>query len=131
MLLVPGLLVALGCGSTGESAQSTGSTGSLDEACEGYQLGDPCIDDANFTQCQEMAAQCPGAVAVMESCPLQFSCEGGGGGGTAGGDTADCDYDLADPCINEENLAQCQEMAAQCPGAVAVLESCPMQFSCN
>lgn len=45
-----------------------------DEACEGYSLGDSCIDESNFAQCQEMAAQCPDQVQVMESCPLQFAC---------------------------------------------------------
>ena len=43
---------------------------------------------------------------------------------------ADCDYSLDDACITAENLAQCEDMSAQCPGQVAVMESCPLQFGC-
>lgn len=43
-------------------------------SCEGYAIGDACITEDNFAQCQEMAAACPGEVLAMESCPLQFAC---------------------------------------------------------
>lgn len=52
---------------------------------------------------------------------------------TAGGDTAaaSCEgYAPTDGCMNEDNFAQCQQMAAQCPGQVQVMESCPLQFGC-
>ena len=45
--------------------------------------------------------------------------------------SADRDYAVGDACITAENLAQCEEMSAQCPGRVAVMESCPLQFSCS
>lgn len=44
--------------------------------------------------------------------------------------SADCDYTLDDPCITADNLQQCEDMAAQCPGQVLVMESCPLQFGC-
>ncbi len=43
----------------------------------------------------------------------------------------DCDYSLDDACITTENLTQCEEMSAQCPGQVTVMESCPLQFGCS
>jgi len=55
------------------------------------------------------------------------------GGDTAGGDTAaaSCEgYAPTDGCMNEDNFAQCQQMAAHCPGQVQVMESCPLQFGC-
>ena len=35
-----------------------------------------------------------------------------------------------DACTTDENLAQCREMEARCPGQVMVRESCPVQFAC-
>lgn len=65
------------------------------------------------------------------------------GDATAPGDTAPADGAEPDasaggcgdrsptePCMNDENFAQCQEMEAKCPGEVLVLESCPLQFAC-
>ena len=52
--------------------ESSGEGGG--ESCAGYSLGDACITEDNFAQCQEMEAQCPGEVVAMESCPLQFAC---------------------------------------------------------
>lgn len=34
-------------------------------------------------------------------------------------------------CMNEENHAQCLEIAAACKGEILQLESCPLQFSCS
>ena len=34
------------------------------------------------------------------------------------------------PCMNAENHAQCQQLAASCDGEILQLESCPLQFSC-
>lgn len=39
-------------------------------------------------------------------------------------------FSLGDACTTEENLAQCRQMEARCPGQVSVLESCPVQFAC-
>lgn len=65
-----------GCASSASprdgQATAEGSTGS--EACEGYSVTDPCMNEDNFAQCQQRAAACPGAVRVLESCPLQFRC---------------------------------------------------------
>jgi hypothetical protein len=43
--------------------------------CEGYTTDDACITQENLAQCEEMAAECPNGVVVLESCPLQFACE--------------------------------------------------------
>ncbi|MBW2522932.1 MAG: hypothetical protein JRI23_02090 [Deltaproteobacteria bacterium] len=34
-------------------------------------------------------------------------------------------------CMNEDNHAQCRQVAASCAGEVLQLESCPLQFSCS
>lgn len=53
----------------------TGSSDSTTAApCNGHNLGDSCVDEAAFAQCQEMVAQCPGVVREAETCPIQFSC---------------------------------------------------------
>ncbi|MFT5358293.1 MAG: hypothetical protein ACI9KE_005531 [Polyangiales bacterium] len=41
-----------------------------------YTLEDSCIDEAALAACQAASAECPGQVNVMESCPLQFGCDG-------------------------------------------------------
>lgn len=33
-------------------------------------------------------------------------------------------------CMNEDNLADCEEANEACPGEVLVMESCPLQFGC-
>lgn len=33
--------------------------------------------------------------------------------------------------MNEENHAQCVELASTCAGEIIQLESCPLQFSCS
>lgn len=132
-------LALTACGSSSDEPTSSGSTGgdepvSSGETCEGYSMGDACVDDANFAQCQDMAAQCPGEVQVMESCPLQFSCPSGGespGGDEPVASPEQCNGHTADEdCMGEEAFAQCQEMEAQCPGEIVEAESCPLQFSC-
>jgi rhodanese-related sulfurtransferase len=56
-------------------AMSNWETGASDgESCAGYSLGDACITEDNFAQCQEMEQRCPGEVLALESCPLQFAC---------------------------------------------------------
>jgi hypothetical protein len=44
------------------------------DRCEGYGPNDSCMNEDNFRECQRAAAECPGAVLVLESCPLQFRC---------------------------------------------------------
>ena len=41
-----------------------------------------------------------------------------------------CEYTLEDPCMTADNLEQCEDASAQCPGMVMVMESCPLQFGC-
>jgi hypothetical protein len=36
-----------------------------------------------------------------------------------------------DSCMNEDNHAQCLEIAASCDGEILQLESCPLQFACS
>lgn len=56
-------------GSTGPGQHDPGAHGD----CQ-YTLDDGCIDEAALEACHAVSAECPGAVQVMESCPLQFSC---------------------------------------------------------
>lgn len=65
--------------STGDEAPPAAETPAEEtpaaaETCEGYAPTDGCMNETAFAQCQEMAAQCPGEVQVMESCPYQFGC---------------------------------------------------------
>jgi hypothetical protein len=34
-------------------------------------------------------------------------------------------------CMDEGNLAECEDANEECPGEVLVLESCPLQFACS
>ena len=34
-----------------------------------------CLDEENRQRCLEVEKNCPGQVLILESCPLQFSCE--------------------------------------------------------
>lgn len=52
----------------------TGDVMPAEGSCEGYSEGDACITSENLAQCEQMSAQCPGEMQVMESCPLQFAC---------------------------------------------------------
>ena len=36
-----------------------------------------------------------------------------------------------DACMNEDNYADCLEVEANCSGSLLILESCPLQFSCD
>lgn len=36
-----------------------------------------------------------------------------------------------DPCMNEDNYADCLQVAADCDAPVMHLESCPLQFACS
>lgn len=76
------VLFLAACG--GAQTQSSG----VDDDCP--SIDDACMDEAALAACEARAAECPGQVVVMESCPLQFSCEGG--------DAAD---DSADDAIGE------------------------------
>lgn len=57
-----------------EPTDTAGDDAPPAERCEGYAPTDGCMNEDNFAECQRVAAQCPGAVQVMESCPLQFGC---------------------------------------------------------
>lgn len=71
MLSLTLALTACGASSTPPD-DATSDTQS--DVCEGHRVTDACMNADNFRQCQEMAAQCPGEVQVLESCPLQFAC---------------------------------------------------------
>lgn len=73
MIFVLGML--LGCGGTTPEPQSGGNGGGdAGESCAGHRATDACMNDDNFAACQQREAECPGAVLVLESCPLQFRC---------------------------------------------------------
>jgi len=128
-------LTLLGCGGAQGPSSSTGNANS---DCP-YTVGDSCVDENAMAACEAAAAECPGAVQTLETCPLQFSCGAAGDGDTSVGNDGDtsvsndqaCEgYNLGDACITEDNFAQCQAMSAQCPGEVVAMESCPLQFAC-
>lgn len=142
LLFVATAASLMACGGSATESETPEASGG---DCS-YSTSDTCMSDEALTQCQSMAAQCPGQVQMMETCPAQFSCPGEGAGPdgdvsvssggedgdtSVGSDAAACEgYSPGDSCIDESNFAQCQEMAAQCPGEVLVMESCPLQFAC-
>jgi hypothetical protein len=134
------------CGGSQSASDTTAEPSAGD--CS-YGESDPCVTSDALAQCRAMAARCPGRILALESCPLQFACPGeaGADGDTSasspapsaaedpnasvGNEPEPCEgYRLGESCINETNFAQCQQMAARCPGQVQVAESCPLQFSC-
>ena len=62
-----------------EADSSGGSSGAQAQAssCGPYALGQACITDTNLAQCQRCVERYGNAdrLVVMESCPLQFSCD--------------------------------------------------------
>lgn len=69
IIIVTLLVLTMGCGAGTPSANTASRTD-----CDAYRAGDACVTDENVAQCRALAAQCPGQVRVMESCPLQFAC---------------------------------------------------------
>lgn len=75
-------------------------------------------------------------LAIVTPALFLLACGGGAAppqNGSSGGDAPpeSCGgYSLGQACVTEENLAQCREMEARCPGRVLVRESCPLQFAC-
>ena len=71
---------------------------------------------------------------------LLAACGGGASDETTSNDTTGSEdpgedqvcegYSPTDACMSDDNFAQCQQMASQCPGEVQAMESCPLQFSC-
>jgi hypothetical protein len=131
------LVIACGGGQT----TPTTSEGSEGRTCADLGLDDPEL----LAQCEAREVECPGQVTMAETAPPQFGCPPGPSSPTSSNpdksvsspdtpnaSTDACEgYSLGDACVNEENLAQCHAMAAQCPGNVQVLESCPLQFACS
>ena len=70
ILLLSFLPLLAACGATNTPSEDS----STDDGCAGYHAGDACVTDENLAQCREREAECPGAVVVLESCPLQFAC---------------------------------------------------------
>jgi len=57
--------------------EMTSTSASTEPGCDPQGL---CMNEDNARQCRSMVSQCGSKVVVMESCPLQFGCPGGGGG---------------------------------------------------
>ncbi len=57
-----------------ESSDDAADAPAPDTCLGQYRVDSPCMNEDNFAACQAAEAECPGWVAVMESCPLQFRC---------------------------------------------------------
>ena len=130
-------LLLAACGSPATLDQPVGGAAGdempAENSCEGYSEGDACITAENLAQCERMAAECPGEMQVLESCPLQFACPGEALNDAEQAPSSEfmCEgRTVEDDCMDAAALASCQEMQARCPGAVMTAESCPLQFSC-
>ncbi len=139
-LLALAAVALVGCGGGQKAPDAPAGAGS---SCADFGLTEPEVQ----SECQAVEAECPGQVQMLETDPPQFACgsgtdapappsaddsvspDTGDGFGGAASDTCE-GYRLGDDCIHEDNFAECQKMAAQCPGEVQVLESCPLQFTC-
>lgn len=127
----------LACGSSDEPASSSSSTGDEQEGpCP--TAFDECYDADSRAECLAVSETCPEEnIVVLESCPVQYACDEpsvapADGDDVASDDAATCaGLSATDSCMNEENFAACQAAEAQCPGSVAVMESCPLQFACQ
>eukprot|EP00586_Coscinodiscus_wailesii_P014752 CAMPEP_0172498666 /NCGR_PEP_ID=MMETSP1066-20121228/115529_1 /TAXON_ID=671091 /ORGANISM="Coscinodiscus wailesii, Strain CCMP2513" /LENGTH=125 /DNA_ID=CAMNT_0013272043 /DNA_START=133 /DNA_END=510 /DNA_ORIENTATION=+ len=100
-----------------------------------------CMNEDNYLHCKGLlSAGCPeDRISVLESCPLQFRC------------SVPLPPNLSDraelvkvvavesvcmtpesPCMNEENYESCMDLLKTCPEEnIRVLESCPVQFTCQ
>ncbi len=112
--------VVAACGGT---QSNPGAEGPSESSCAGFEL-----EGSDLESCQAVEVDCPGAVRMMETSPPQFACANDD---SSAADAPPCEgYTLGDSCVDDAAFAQCQEVAAQCPGEVQVMESCPLQFAC-
>lgn len=130
------LLLLVACGSSAEPGSSD-STGGEEGPCPS-ELSE-CYDADSRAECLEVARTCAAEnIVQLESCPVQYACDepsvapadGDEPVASDSGDTC-AGYSVTDSCMNEENFAECQAAEAECPGSVAVMESCPLQFACE
>ncbi len=131
------VLALLACGSSDEATTSSSTGGEQEGPCPSDF--DECYDADSRAECLSVAETCPEEnIVVLESCPVQYACDepsvapadGDEPVASDNGDTC-AGYSVTDSCMNEENFAACQAAEAQCPGSVAVMESCPLQFACE
>ncbi len=78
LLLLTALLLTAACTSAPnpsipETPNAPGAT-APDPRCPAPTDG--CMNEDNHAACLEIAATCDGPIAQLESCPLQFACEG-------------------------------------------------------
>lgn len=133
-LLLCLLLVA--CGSSSDEPTTSNSSGGEDGPCP-TELSE-CYDEGSRAACLEVAETCPPEhIVQLESCPVQYACDieqlhAGAPDEPVSSEEETCaGYRASDSCMNEDNFAECLAAEAECPGSVAVMESCPLQFACD
>lgn len=106
---------------------------------------DPCMNEENWAECRALVTSgCP-SIMQQESCPLKFACEGNAttssitdddsqasSGTTTSNNKSSSVCGLpTDPCMNENNWADCQILESSGCSNIVAMESCPLQFSCS
>jgi hypothetical protein len=78
--ILPALCLALSAAAIAASAIGCGSGLSTEDAtlrCDQERAAkDACFTDEAYTQCVSCHEECGDACAVLESCPVQYSCAG-------------------------------------------------------
>lgn len=89
---------------------------------------DTCMNENNWNACQKLVNNGCKSVTTIESCPLQFACDNT--------DLMDASkYNICgeptDPCIDKNIWSRCVSLVDSGCEDIAVMESCPVQFSCQ
>ena len=87
---------------------------------------DPCRTAENVAECNALVSANCSTILVQASCPVQFGC-----GDTNSTTTSSVCGSPTDACMNQENYEHCKSLEEGGCIDVGVLESCPLQFTCN
>ncbi len=125
-------ILACGANATLSEPQTTSS----DEGSPCSAELSECYDEGSRASCLEVAESCEdGHLVELETCPVQYACqsedEPSASADEPVANTVQCaGHSPTEPCMNEENFAECQRLETECPGSIVDLESCPLQFAC-
>lgn len=101
-------------------------------------INDACMNAKNYGKCQSLVEKRCKNINILESCPIQFSCndlffnddDNGIGGGGTGNSNYECPLVNA-TCMNEGNYQKCIKLVNDGCQNIEEIESCPLKFMCN
>ncbi|KAL3914271.1 MAG: hypothetical protein SGILL_006168 [Bacillariaceae sp.] len=98
------------------------------ETCPSVTDADECFTTDTISMCSNMTARgCTSIVYFNETCPFQLIC-------MDDLQRSQCPLPVSDganPCLNGANLAECLALEESGCENIAIMESCPLQFSCG